>query len=242
MAEPVLDGLANHRGDPRHRAPRTRSICSRTSNRSLPRLNGDFDLGVADRLGVLVTLGPAGASRDRPDTLDLDELLLDLGRKPIALDDRRAGRREQEDGERALVERGEERAAERTREQERRRSDESRAPEHPQPEAESQFGERARTPASAGGPGNRLGPHACCRGLPLRRKRHIAGTTVRATSQRGEDRNHVGQRQRLEKPAFEPLQKQQRHEHHHDDDRREHHRRSDLIARVEDDLSKRALL
>ena len=57
-----------------------------------------------------------------------------------------------------------------------------------------------------------------------------------------EDRNHVGQRERLKESSLEPLKKQERQEDHHNNHCRKDHRGSDLITGVKNHLCKWATI
>ena len=61
MAEPVLDGLADHRRDAGDSPKNAIDLFSHLESVA-PRINGDLDLGVTDRLGVLVTFSATSST------------------------------------------------------------------------------------------------------------------------------------------------------------------------------------
>src|SRR5262245_40575192 len=83
-------------------------------------LNGHLDFGTADRLGMLVAFGAAGAARDAADAFQRGEALLDAAGQAIAFVQSGSRRGHEENGVRALVERGQEAGAKATAETDRR--------------------------------------------------------------------------------------------------------------------------
>src|SRR6266511_4639200 len=193
----------------------------------------DVDLRRVHVLRVLVELRPPGPPGGGHHLRVLQERLLDHEPEPVRLLERGAGEGNGRERQRALIELGEERPA---REKERERGG----------GGETEAGSGGELPARQEAREERLVtglepvdelPFLVLAHRPRVRERGETkcGRDGEGDEQRGRERDHVREPERLEETPLDAGEEEQGEEHQDDDERREHDGAADLAARLEDD-------
>ena len=232
--EHVVDAVGDRLADGDGHAGDGASSCrSAARNSSLERFSifrPDVDLGGVDVLGVLVELGAARAP-GRGDHLGVGEQgLLDPAAQPVRLLERGARERHRRQGQRPLVEVGQEGPAEEG-EADACASDEHGAARQHAPSSAARTRREDRRVARLEPVHHdalRVSRTACERREEQRAERR--GHRERH-HQRGRQRHHVGEAERREQPPLDAGEEEERQEDQDDDEGGEDDGAADLLAR-----------
>ena len=241
VVDPVADRLPERDGRPRDRGHRAAHLGDQfvLGAAVLDRRQHHLYLGGVDPLHVLVLLGTPGAAAGRNHLGEGEERFLDLTPQPVALGERNSRRADDRNGERSLVERGQEAAAqtghERGRGHDHHDHQQENRPAVPEAPVESRRVPRSQSAQEPWLPGTK---HF----RPVQQQERQHRRDGQRHHERGRERRDEGEAERAEQPTLQTGQEEDRHEDQDDDQGGNEDRAQHLLRRRGDDFGRRTAI